>query len=68
MCTDLIIPSSHTHPCTYLLHTMHTQSNSNTTVNSILLSIQLFGVPNLSSALLDYPVKLFFTPLNVSYA
>ena len=47
---------------------MHTQSVSNRTVNSILLSTQVFGAPNLSSAIFDYPIKFFFTPLKVRHA
>ena len=47
---------------------MHTQSVSNGTVNSILLSTQVFGAPNLSSAIFDYPIKFFFTPLEVRHA
>ena len=45
-----------------------TQILSNRTVNSFLLSTQVFGASsNIFSGILQYPIKLYFTPLMVSH-
>ena len=45
-----------------------TQILSNRTVNSFLLSIQVFGASSsISSGTLQYPIQLYFTPLMVCH-